>query len=158
MVERGGHVFVCCFEGSYRTSNSHEIFQYHKSIHYGGIDGSARVWQPLKYEERVLPICELHVGSGLISSVALSELNYVIGISYGTVYILGGTGRREEEVPTPSLVAKFQHTRWPITIISSLTELEPAAVWATADDKGTIMIYNVVKGGSGYGSPSLNTT
>ncbi len=114
----------------------------------GGIDGSARVWQSLKHEERVLPICELHVGSGLISSVALSELDYVIGISYGTVYIFGGTDRREE-VSTPSLMAKFQHTRWPITFISSFTKLEPAAVWATADDKGTIMIYNVVNSEGG---------
>ncbi len=116
----------------------------------GSIDGSARVWQSSKHEERVLPICQLHVGSGLISSVALSELNYVIGMSHGTVFIFGGssTGRREE-VSTPSLVKKIQHTRWPITNISSFTELEPAALWATVDDKGTIMIYNVVNSEEG---------
>ncbi len=124
----------------------------------GGIDGSARVWQLLQNEERVISsLCErvislyeLHVGSGLISSVALSELNYVVGSSDGTVYIFGGKDGGEE-VHTPALMAKFQHTRWPVTIISSFTGLEPAAVWATADDKGTIMIYNVVNSEGGKG-------
>ncbi len=112
----------------------------------GGIDGSARLWKSLQDEERVISLCELHVGSGLICSLALSERNCVVGTSDGTVYIFGGmeVGEEEQEVHTPSLLVKFQHTRWPITMISSFIGLEPTAVWATADDKGTIMLYNVL--------------
>ncbi len=118
----------------------------------GGIDGSARVWQTLQHEQKIFPLYELHIGSSLICSMAISELNYVVGISDGTVYIFGGTGRGgEEEVPTPPLMAKLQHSRWPITMISSFIAQESNTVWATADSKGIVMIYNGLNSEGGKG-------